>query len=343
MKTPQLNPTLYCQYLLASFDNFTGSHLAEILECSHDAVSDFLRGHSLKPRMLWDQVKPHLPLARRRRGALILDDTVLDKRYSKTIEGTRRQWSGNAKKPIVGIGVVHWLHYDPVAEDFLPVDYRLWDEARDGKSKGDHAREMFLKALQRDFCPDWVLFDAAYAEVKLLKVLDQADLWFLCRIKRNRQVSLPGQVGVYQAIETLEWTEETLSTGQLVWLRAFGWVKVFRIVRRFPDGTQEVQFHLTNRLDIRDLDSVEDALASRWKIEQYHRELKQLTGIERCQARKHRAQRNHIACSILTWVQLWKQAHRGAMTRYQVKKRLLWEYLKHQVMTPTVPVCLMTA
>lgn len=343
MKKHQLNPTLYCQYLLASFDNFTGSHLAEILECSHDAVSDFLRSHSLKPRALWDQVNPHLPLERRRRGALILDDTVLDKRYSKAIEGTRRQWSGNAKKPIVGIGVVHWLHYDPVADDFLPVDYRLWDEARDGKSKGDHAREMFLKALQREFCPDWVLFDAAYAELKLLKVIDRADLWFLCRVRCNRKVSLPGQIGRYQAVERLEWTHEALRTGQLVWLRAFGWVKVFRIVRRLTDGAEAIQFHMTNRLDLHDQETVQQALAYRWKIEPYHRELKQLTGIERCQARKQRTQRNHIAYSILTWVQLWREAHKRAMTRYQVKKRLLWDYLKHQIATPTVPVCLMTA
>jgi hypothetical protein len=42
-----------------------------------------------------------------------LDDTVLDKSYSFAIEGVRRQWSGNTKTVIKGIGVVNCLYYEP--------------------------------------------------------------------------------------------------------------------------------------------------------------------------------------------------------------------------------------
>lgn len=343
MKTTGINPALYTQYLLASFDNFTGTNLAEILECSHDAVSDFLRSHSLKPRALWDRVKPHLPLERRRRGALILDDSVLDKNFSETIETATLQWSGNAHKVIMGIGVVHWLHYDPVEGDYLPVDFRIWDAQRDGKTKNDQAYAMFDKALERDFRPDWVLFDAWYASVDLLKRIARANLWFFGRIKSNRQVSLPGQQGVYQRIDQLEWSEEALKCGQLVWLKAFDWVKVFRIVRPLSDGKKEVQFHVTNRLSLDDIEDAKVVLGYRWKIEQYHRELKQLTGIERCQARKQRSQRNHIGYAILAWLHLWEEAKKRARTVYQTKKALLRDYLVQQVRTPTVPVCLKTA
>ncbi|MCZ6919807.1 MAG: transposase [Rickettsia endosymbiont of Ixodes persulcatus] len=37
---------------------------------------------------------------------------------------------------------------------------------------------------------------------------------------------------------------------------------------------------------------------ARWSIEFYHRELKQTCGIERCQARTGRAQRNHICLAV---------------------------------------------
>ena len=40
---------------------------------------------------------------------------------------------------------------------------------------------------------------------------------------------------------------------------------------------------------------------ARWSIEVDHRELKQTCGIERCQARTGRAQRNHICLVILAW------------------------------------------
>ncbi len=339
MNRTGIDSTLYTQYLLASFGNFTGSRLAEILECSHDAVSDFLRSHSRKPRHLWDRVKRHLPPERRRRGALILDDSVLDKDYSEKIETAARQWSGNAHGVITGIGVVHWLHYDPVEDDYLPVDFRIWDAKRDGKTKNQHAREMFEKALERDFLPEWVLFDGWYTSVALLKLVARAGLWFFGRIKRDRHVSLPGEKGVYQRVDQLTWSKLALMRGQLVWLKAFGWVKVFRIVRPLSGGAEEIQFQITNRLELDDTEEAKIALAYRWKIEQYHRELKQLTGIERCQARKGRAQRNHISYSILAWMHLWEQAKERATTVYQVKERLLADYLKHQLMSPTIVVC----
>ncbi|MBM3215841.1 hypothetical protein FJZ36_13090, partial [Candidatus Poribacteria bacterium] len=141
----RLNPILYTQVLLASFGNVTATYLAGILACSHDVVSDFLRSHPLKPRALWNRVKKLIPLERRRRGVMVLDDTVLDKGYSEKIESATRQWSGNAHKVITGMGVVHWLHDDPVEGDYLPIDFRIWDVARDAKSKHDHAREMFRR------------------------------------------------------------------------------------------------------------------------------------------------------------------------------------------------------
>ncbi len=38
-------------------------------------------------------------------GYILFDDTVLDKNHSFAIELVRRQWSGNAKKVIKGIGL----------------------------------------------------------------------------------------------------------------------------------------------------------------------------------------------------------------------------------------------
>lgn len=46
-------------------------------------------------------------------GYLVFDDTVLDKRYSFTIESVRRQYSGNAHGVIKGIGVVTCVYVNP--------------------------------------------------------------------------------------------------------------------------------------------------------------------------------------------------------------------------------------
>ena len=74
----------------------------------------------------------------------------------------------------------------------------------------------------------------------------------------------------------------------------------------------------------------------RWKIEQFHRETKQTTGIEGCQCRLARIQRNHIACVMLVWVRLKQIAQQSATTIYQLKQGLLDDYMRSQVRSPAI-------
>jgi macrodomain Ter protein organizer (MatP/YcbG family) len=76
--------------------------------------------------------------------------------------------------------------------------------------------------------------------------------------------------------------------------------------------------------------------AWRWKIEQFHREAKQLTGFERCQCRKARIQRNHIARAFLVWTRLANVAKKADKTWYPIKHGLLDAYLRAQLKTPGI-------
>ncbi|OOS18196.1 hypothetical protein B0682_09220 [Moraxella lincolnii] len=109
-------------------------------------------------------------------------------------------------------------------------------------------------------------------------------------------------------------------------------------------ATKDIMLYNDNRTDwIVTNDTTQDSsddtrlvCAIRWKIEQFHREIKQLTGIENNQCRKARIWRNHICCSMLVWVQLAKQAKRLKQTLYQVKYGLLSNYLREQLKSPSV-------
>jgi len=61
--------------------------------------------------------------------------------------------------------------------------------------------------------------------------------------------------------------------------------------------------------------------------------------VERCQACKQRSQRNPTTCAIVAWVALFEEAKRRTITVDQVKERLLTDYLRQQLTTPTVSVC----
>jgi hypothetical protein len=152
----------YCQFLISSQINYTLTHLAEHLKkFSHDTINRYLRGEKLSPRLLFEQVQPLLepdPEAH-----LIFDDTVLDKSFGPHIETTRKQWSGNEKKVIRGIGVISLVYVNPKTERFWVIDYRIFDPDSDGKSKLDHVREMLRSVMHREVPFRTVLIDAWYA------------------------------------------------------------------------------------------------------------------------------------------------------------------------------------
>ena len=86
-------------------------------------------------------------------GYVVFDDTVLDKNYSFAIELVRRQYSGNAKAVIKGIGVVTCVYVNPNLDQFWLIDYRIYDPDGDGKSKLDHVREMLSNVVYQKRCP----------------------------------------------------------------------------------------------------------------------------------------------------------------------------------------------
>ena len=65
-----------------------------------------------------------------------------------------------------------------------------------------------------------------------------------------------------------------------------------------------------------------------------------MTGLERCECRKARMQRNHIACALLVWVRLKALAVETGRTVYQLKHGLLADYLIQQLKHPSLKMAL---
>lgn len=97
-----------------------------------------------------------------------------------------------------------------------------------------------------------------------------------------------------------------------------------------------IDYVLTNDTFQSCSNDTQEVCAIRWYIEQFHRELKQLTGVAKCQCRKQRIQRNHIACSILVWIRLKQVANLTRQTVYQVKHSMLKDYLIQELRSPSV-------
>ena len=101
-------------------------------------------------------------------------------------------------------------------------------------------------------------------------------------------------------------------------------------------STKRTDYVVTNEMAQDTVEVVQDVCGFRWKVEQFHRETKQLTGIEGNQCRKARIVRNHIDYAILVWVRLNQVAVETKRTIYRVKHDLLDNYLRQQRKSPAV-------
>lgn len=141
--------------------------------------------------------------------------------------------------------------------------------------------------------------------------------------------------GVKVEIENLAWTEEEIRCGKTVKVKKFAaatHLKMFRVTV----STNRTDTIVTNDVTQSNTEDAQEVSGRRWKIEQFHREAKQITGIERCQCRLNRSQRNHIASALLVWLVFKELADKAEQTVYQLKHGLLSDYLKQQLRTPTI-------
>jgi hypothetical protein len=322
----------YVEYLISTPINYTCSNLAEHLEgVSHDVVTDYLSKERLSARHLWEMVESLIQ--DNPEAYLIIDDSVQNKQYSRSIELVKQQYSGAAGGLVRGIGVVNLLHTDGNGQ-FYPVDFRIYAKQHDGKTKNDHFQEMLQRAVtDKQIRARTVLFDSWYASWKNLKLVHRLALTFYTTLKSNRLVSLHAEDG-YVHLDEIDWTPEQLQNGIVVKLQKVPFkVKLFKLVATNGD----IDWVITNDLDSTCTAQVaQDANDVRWEVEQFHRELKQLTGSEKGQCRKQRSQRNHLACCYHAWLSLKVKALELHKTIYQVKTDLFTDYLRAELRSPRI-------
>lgn len=325
----------YCQYLLVSQINYTLTNFANHCEqLSHDAINRYLRAERLSPRLVWENVARQV--VQTPRGYVIFDDTVLDKNASFAIELVRRQYSGNAGGVITGIGVVTCVYVNPATDQFWLIDYRIYDPDGDGKTKLDHVREMLGNIVYHKQLPfRAVLMDTWYATKDLMLYIEALQKLYYCPLKDNRHADDSGGTRPYQRVDALQWTTEEEQSGKRIKIKGFPkdhHVQLFRVVA----SSSRTDWIVTNDSAADSTHATQEVCDMRWKIEQLHREGKQLTGLERCQCRKARIQRNHIACALLVWTRLKAVAAQTGRTIYQLKHGLLDDYLTQQLKNPSI-------
>ena len=197
---------------------------------SHDVVTDFLQNSKFTPKDVWELVKNRIDDSEE--AFLLVDDSVQNKEYSQVIETVKLQYSGNEHGLVKGIGLVNLVHTNGFEGDFYPINYRVYNPDEDGKTKNEHFREMFVQAnWSQQIRARNIAFDCWYASADNLKLIHRSGWTFFTTLRSNRKVSLSKETG-YQNLEEIQWTRETLISGQLVRIKETPfWLKLFKARR----------------------------------------------------------------------------------------------------------------
>lgn len=279
---------------------------------SHDSVNRFLLRESYEPKDLFNEAQKLLDVVA---GTLNVDDTTLDKPYSQKMELVAHFWSGKHHRVVKGLNLVTLYYTDPQGRS-LPVNYRVYDKA-DNKSKNDYFQDMLAQVLAWGLRPAFVTGDSWYSCEKNLKTVKNHQMGLMFAVEANRTVSL--DKGVWVQVKKLNIPDD----GLMVWLRNVGQVKLFRTrlkdqLRHYvvclPDGAGYSGFVRSGFQTLHD---------QHWKIEQYHRMLKQICNIERFQVRGKVPILNHIFAALSGFVALQKMQFMGAIDNaYQWQREL---------------------
>jgi len=323
MNAPKVSADDYIDFLIATPKAYSAKEAARVQPKepdapAHDAFTRLLTRLEPDPDALWAESEPQV---RRDEGVLVIDDSTLDKPYSRAIELVTRHWSGKHHAVVQGINLVSLLWTD--GDRHIPCDYRVYDTSNK-LTKNDHFGDMIRMAYARKFQPRCVVFDGWYSSLENLKLIRNCGWKWLTRLKSNRLVNR-NREGTRALADTA-----IAASGTEVWLPGFGLVKVFEIVA--PDG--DIAYWATNDLGMTELTRLQFADFS-WAIESYHRGIKQCTGIERCQCRTAKAQRNHIGLALraflrfevhcfargISWVEAKTDIIRDAVRAYIARPR----------------------
>ena len=170
---------------------------------------------------------------------------------------------------------------------------------------------MLKRANDRGFSPFYVLMDSWYSSIDNLKAISRKFNWnFICNLKSNRKVSV--YQGTYIPIADLDLAEKQV---RKVWLKEYGFILVCKIVDK--DG--DITYLATSDLTLLHYDDFIAHFQHRWKIEEFHRGIKQTTGIEKCYSTLASSQKTHIFASFIAFIKLEVRRLKEHISWYEQK------------------------
>jgi hypothetical protein len=333
---------LYTDYLLSSFGPTTATGLSKLMDgaISHDQVSRMLASRRKTSKDWWRMVKTEVRKIEHSYGFMIVDDSIEEKVYTDENEIICWHYDHAKGRNVKGINFLTSLYYAqgvalPVAFEIVSkteqyMDKKTGKEKRRSKiTKNEYYRRMLQATCRNNIPFRYVLNDIWFAAAEnmcFVKLDLKKD--FIMALKSNRKVALSADdksKGKYQRIDQLEVPEDSTLT---IYLEGVPFpLHLVRQVFTNEDGSTGVRYLVTNDLTL-NADQIITIYQKRWKVEEYHRSLKQNAALAKSPTRTETTQTNHFVASLWSFVKIELLKVQTNKNHYQLKAQLYFSALR---------------
>ena len=329
---------IYSDYLIAQNQYATAVGLSDLLEgrMSHDKVTRFLNGEEFTSRDLWEYVKPDLrKVEEDKGGVLIIDDTIEEKTYTDENEIICWHYSHSKGRCVKGVNLLSCLArygdvafpigYELVRKDILFCDVATRKVKRKSSiSKNTMFRSVIAQSITNNVKFEYILADIWFGAKKNMEFVHyDMKKKFIFGAKANRLIALSKEAvkkDQYQNLSTLPIKD---GEKRIVWLKNLSF-PVALIVKVFKneDGSTGTLYLVTNDLES-SADRIYEVYQKRWRIEEYHKSIKQNASLEKSPTKVVRSQKNHIFASIIAYCKLEFLKTKTSLSHFGMKYMLL--------------------
>lgn len=329
---------IYTDYLICQNQYATATGLSLLLDglISHDKITRFLNTNEFGSKDLWQYVKPEVRrFEQEKGGVLILDDSIEEKPYTDENEIICWHFSHAKGRCVKGVNLLSCLvRYEDIAlpiaftavcKDVHFCDLKTKAEKRQSSiTKNQMFRAIIQQAIDNQVRFDYVLADNWFGAKDNMEFIHyEKQKKFIFGIKTNRLIALSleeRKKGQYLNLKALG-----LKDGEKrkVWLKdlAFPVALITKIFKN-EDGSTGILHLVTNDLDS-DADRIYDVYQKRWRIEEYHKSIKQNASLEKSPTKVVRSQKNHIFASIIAYCKLEFLRMKTNLNHFALKYRLI--------------------
>ena len=321
----------YSDYLITSTRQTSCTGLSKILgnSISHDKFTRFLAKNDFGSKQLWNLVKQTVREVEIEDGVLVFDDSISEKPYTDESELICWHYDHSKSRSIKGINLLSGFYvgkddiglpvcYDLIKKDILGSD----GKKTSSKSKNERMRDCLQHAIDNSVKFKWVITDIWFGSAENMKFIQQKGKAFIMPLKTNRKVALSEKdksQGKYVPIESLQLEPGTCLRVYLEKIHSA--VTLIKEEYVNKDNSTGVLYLVCSDLTAT-YQQITTFYQKRWRVEEYHKSLKNNASLALSPTRTVKTQSNHLFLSLIGYCKLELFRMRKGLNHFALKAKL---------------------